>query len=81
MNSFKRFSEDKLPNTCNFFSSLKDSDIIEEEYQKTNSVWNTVKMNTLGDYHDLYLKTAVLLLADVFEKFIKTCLNYYGLEP
>ena len=38
-------------------------------------------MNTLGDYHDLYLKTDVLLLADVFEKFIKTCLNYYGIDP
>ena len=38
-------------------------------------------MNTMGDYHDLYLKTDVLLLADVFEKFIKTCLDYYGLDP
>ena len=38
-------------------------------------------MSTMGDYHDLYLKTDVLLLADMFEKFINTCLDYYGLDP
>ena len=37
-------------------------------------------MNTVGDYHDLYLKADVLLLADVFEKLIKHCLDYYGLD-
>ena len=42
---------------------------------------NMFKMNTVGDYHDLYLKADVLLLADVFEKFINTCLEYYGLDP
>ena len=38
-------------------------------------------MNTMADYHDLYLKTDVLLLTDVFEKFINTCLLYYKLDP
>ena len=39
-----------------------------------------LKMKTMGDCHDVYLKTNVLLLADVFEKFISTCLEYYGLD-
>ena len=38
-------------------------------------VWNKFKMKNMGDFHDHYLKKDVLLLADVFEKFIKTCLN------
>ena len=38
-------------------------------------------MNSVGDYHNLYLKTDVLLLADVFEKLINTYLNYYALVP
>ena len=38
-------------------------------------------MSTMGDYCDLYLKIDVLLLVDVFEKFINTCLDYYGLDP
>ena len=79
MDSFKNFSEDKLPDRCKFFSSLKDKGISEKDYLHAN-VWNVFKMNTMGDYHDLYLKTDVLLLADVFEKFISTCLYYYGLD-
>ena len=39
------------------------------------------KMETMRDYHDLYLKTDILLLADVFEKFIDMCLEYHGLDP
>ena len=81
MNSFKKFSENKLPDICKFFSSLKDNCIGEKDYLKANNNWNMFKINTMGDYHDLYLKTNVLFLADVFEKFINICLDYYGLDP
>ena len=76
IDSFKKFSEDKLPDRCKCFSSLKDECISEKDYLKPVDVWNVFKINSIGDYHDLCLKTDVLLLADVFEKFIKICLDY-----
>ena len=81
MDSFKKFFEDKLPDGCKFYMSLKDQCIREKHYLHAISIWNVFKMNTMGDYHDLYLKRNVLLLADVFEKFIVTCLEFYGLDP
>ena len=81
MNSFKRLKENKLPDKNNFFSLLKDCDINEKKYQRAIKVWKVFKIKDLGEYHDLYLKTDVLLLCDVFEKFIKTCLEYYSLDP
>ena len=81
IDSVKKFSEDKLPDKCEIFSSLKDRCVNEKDYTRAINVWNTFKMNNMGDYQDLYLKADVLLLADVFEKFIKTCLDYYGLDP
>ena len=62
MSSFKTFSEDKLPDRCKFFSSLKDKRISEKDYLKANNMWNVFKINTMGDYHDLHLKTDVSLL-------------------
>ena len=53
----------------------------EKDYLKANNIWNMFKINIMGDYHDLYLKSDVLLFADVFEKFINRCLGYYGLDP
>ena len=84
MESFKKFSEDKLPDRCKFFSSLKGKSISEKVYLKANNIWNVFKINTMGEmdkYNDLYLKVDVLLLADVFEKFINKCLGYCGLDP
>ena len=53
MDSFKKFFEDKLPDRCEFFSSLKDECISEKDSSHAINVWNTFKMNTMGDYHNL----------------------------
>ena len=49
------------------------------DYEHAQQVWNTMKKKTLGHYHDSYLKTDLLLLADVFQKFRNTCLENYKL--
>ena len=61
MDSFKRFSENTLPDKSKFFSSLKDECISEKDCQRANNVWNAFKMNAMGDYHDLYLKTCFII--------------------
>ena len=81
MDSFKKFNKSELPSKDKFFSSLKDEDISENEYSRAKHIWNTFNIKNLGEYHDLYLKTDVLSLCDVFEKFINACLNYYVLDP
>ena len=63
------------------FSSLKDRGITGKEYQRACVIWKVFDIKNLGQYHDLYLKTDVLLLCDVFEKFISVCLEYYCLGP
>ncbi|CAB4009275.1 Gastrula zinc finger [Paramuricea clavata] len=60
---------------------MYESEVKEEDYQRAQKVWDHFKMKTMRDYHDLYLETDVLLLADVFENFRRTCLESYELDP
>ena len=57
MNSFKKFLENKLPDRCDFCCSLKEECIGKKDYLGAIDVWNVFKMNSMGAYHDLYLKT------------------------
>ena len=54
MDNFKKFSGYKLSDSCKFFSSFKDVCISEKGYLKADNIWNLLRMNTMGDYHDLY---------------------------
>ena len=79
--SFNKLKETKVPSKEAFYSKLYDEEISDKDYEHANNVWKTFNCQTLQDYHDLYLKTDVLLLADVFENFRKTCLKHYKLDP
>ena len=81
MDSFDKFDEQSLPIKKEFYSIMNDQHISDDEYNHAQNVWNTFKLKTMGDYHDLYLKSDILLLTDVFENFRKTCLDYYKLDP
>ena len=81
MDSFKKFEDTVLPTKDQFYSLLNDEHISDEDYNHAQKVWKMFSMKNMGDYHDLYLQSDILLLADVFENFRKTCLEYYKLDP
>ncbi|MES9885136.1 MAG: C2H2-type zinc finger protein [Sedimenticola sp.] len=78
--SSQRFDETSLPAREAFYNQLRKSNISDKDYQHAQTVWNAFGMNTFGEYHDLYLRTDVLLLADCFERFRDTCFEYYDLD-
>ena len=81
MDSFEKFNDQQLPSKNQFYSILTDEGISDEQHQHAQNVWNTFNIKTMERYHDLYLKSDILLLADVFENLRETCLLYYKLDP
>ena len=81
MGGYDKLFETKLPSVKDFYSKLNDEDISPENYTHAQSVWNHFGCKTMRDYHDLYLKSDILLLADVFESFRDLCLENYKLDP
>ena len=85
MDAWEKFEETSLPPKDAFYSRLNMKSISYQDYQNAQQVWNRLTPEhvkiTLGDKHDAYLVTDVLLLADVFETFRNTCLKNCKLDP
>ena len=81
MESWKRFKEESLPDKESFYSELNNENVTNEDYAHAQKVWDTFKIKNLGEYHDLYVQSDTLLLADVFENFRDKCIEIYELDP
>ena len=81
MDSWDKFEEKRLPSKDEFYSKLNMSGISEKDHSHACKVWNEFGLKNMGDYHDLYLETDVILLANISESFRKVCLDNYGLDP
>ena len=81
MNTLEKLKETELPPKEAFYSKLNDEGISDKDYTHAQRVWKAFGMKTLEDYHNLYNKLDVLLLADVFENFMVICIKNYDLDP
>ena len=69
IDSWQRFNETSLPDKKTFYSTLAMEGITDASYKHATKVWEDFRIQDLGEYHDLYVQSDTLLLADVFEKF------------
>jgi len=81
VDSDEKLNFEGLPERSQFYSKLSQQGLTEAEYQHARNVYKVLNCRTFLDYHLTYLKTDVILLADVFENFRKTCLANYSLDP
>ena len=81
MDSMDKMKSKGFPSKDSFYSTFYESHASDEDYHRAEKVWDHLNMKTMKDYHDLYLETDVLLLADVFENFRRTCIKCYELDP
>ena len=80
MDSWERFNETSLPEKKAFYSELNLEDVTDKDYVQAQKLFKELKLKNLGDYHDLYVQSDTLLIADVFENFRNKCIEIYELD-
>ena len=81
MDSWERFDETRLPNKKAFYSELNLEDITDEDYIYVQKIFEEFKLKNFGEYHDLYVQSDTLLIADVIKNFRNKCIEIYELNP
>ena len=81
MDSWENFDENTLSPKEVFYNNLNLEDISDEDYAHAQKVWDVFEIKTLGEYHNLYVQSDTLLLADVLEYFRNKYLEIYELDP
>ena len=81
LDGWDKFNEKSIPSKESFYSSLTLENITEVDHIHANNVFKKFNLNNLGEYHDLYVRSDTLLLADVFENFRNVCMKNYELDP
>ena len=81
MDEWDKFNEKELPSKGSFYSNLTMKDISDTDYAHANNVFKKFDIKNLSEYHDLYVRSDTLLLADVFENFRNACMKNYELDP
>ena len=81
IDKWDKFNEKVLPGKDSFYSNLTLENICEIDYAHAKNVFKKFNINNLGEYHDLYVRSDTLLLADIFENFRQSCLKNYELDP
>lgn len=81
MTDWDKLNLTHLPPIEQFYNKLNDAHIDAKSYRHAQNVWKTFNIESLGEYSDLYMKTDILLLADIMENFRQTALETYKLDP
>ena len=81
MDSWEKLDGNILPPKEVFYSNLNLEDISNEDYTHAQKVWDVFEISNIGDYHDFYVQSDTLLLADIYENFRNMCFEKYKLDP
>uniref|UniRef100_A0A1B6E827 DNA-directed DNA polymerase n=1 Tax=Clastoptera arizonana TaxID=38151 RepID=A0A1B6E827_9HEMI len=81
LDSMEKLQETSLPNRAAFYNTLSEEDISDEDYSHAQNIWKTFKIKNIREYSELYMKTEVLLLCEVFEQYRNLCFDTYKIDP